>query len=228
MDRSNGQARQETSENYCSTKKNDNSRRNNRPLLFVLALVFCLTLAYIVNFHSHPISGDPGDWGALGDYLGGIANPLISTIALIYLVKAYYTQKTELTETRRALKDAAKHSEDSARAQAKLVEAAIKQEAITKQNLELKLLITLIDLHQSRITFLQKELSNSTFNYNQFKSTIDIFSTTKGSWLSSRDEMDSYRYKILSMINKEDTELTTLTIKVKEALNPTTAPEQIK
>ncbi|MBV1807494.1 hypothetical protein [Pseudomonas viridiflava] len=226
MDRSAKQTNPEIAEGHCGADKYDNPIGANRSLLCVLFLVFCLILAYIINFHSHAISSDPGDWGALGDYLGGITNPLISAIALIYLAKAYYTQKAELAETRSALRDTAKHSEDSARAQAKLVDAATRQEILTKKNLELKFLATQINLHQSRISFLHNEISNSTYNFNKFTSTIDIFSIREESWLTDRNKMDSYRFKLLSLISKEDIEMINLAARVKELLNSEACPEQ--
>lgn len=219
MDRSTEKTNPEYLENHCSEDKHDNPKGPNRSLLFVLILVSCLILAYIINFHSHTISSDPSDWGALGDYLGGITNPLISTIALIYLAKAYYTQKAELTETRNALRDTAKSSENSARAQTKLVDAAINQGLLTKRNLELKLLATQINIHQNRILFLHNEISNSTYNFNKFTSTINIFMTERACWLTTRNEMDSYRFKLISMINKENIEIKNLTTKVNELLD---------
>lgn len=220
MDRFSEKTNPEYLEKHCSEDKHDNPKEPNRSLLFVLILVFCLILAYIINFHSHTISSDPSDWGALGDYLGGITNPIISTIALIYLAKAYYTQKAELAETRNALRDTAKNSKDSARAQTKLVDTAINQELLIKRNLELKFLVTQINMHQNKILFLHNEISNSTYNYNKFTSTIDIFMTEKARWLTSRNEMDSYRFKLISMIEKENIEIKNLTTKVNELLGP--------
>lgn len=223
MDKFTEKTNQDNSEKNFGTDSNDNPTESNRPLLFVIIVFFCFVLAYIINFHSHSISANPGDWGVLGDYIGGVTNPLISTIALIYLAKAYYTQKTELAETRIALRDTAKHSEDSARAQAKLVDSAIKQEILIKRNLELKLLATQISLHQSKISFLHSELSNSTYNFNKFTSTIDMFSTKRENWLTSRREMDSYRFRIISLIDKEDVEIKRLADKVKEIVEPETS-----
>lgn len=219
MDRVNVKGNQGILKKLCGADNNDNPAGSSWPLRFVLIVFFFLALAYITNFHSHAISADPGDWGSLGDFIGGVTNPLISTIALIYLAKAYYTQKIELAETRIALRDTAKHSEDSARAQIKLVESALQQEKLTKRNLELKLLATQLSLHQGKISFLHGELSNSTYNFNKFTSTIDMFSTKKESWLTSRREMDSYRFRLISLIDKEDVEIKILAGRVEELVN---------
>ncbi|WP_421557732.1 hypothetical protein [Pseudomonas canadensis] len=225
MDTSTELTNKESPKENFGRDEHEYSKGHNRPLVFVLVVFFCFILAYIINFQSHAISGDPGDWGALGDYIGGIINPLISTIALIYLAKAYYTQKTELAETRIALRDTAKHSESSARAQAKLVDSAIKQEILTKRNLELKLLATQISLHQSKISFLHNELSNSTYNYNKFKSTIDVFNTRSQNWITGRSEMDGYRFGLISLIAKEEVEVKGLNEKVKQILGPEASSE---
>lgn len=225
MDKFNGSTNQVSPKKSSSNYEEGNPTGSNRPLLFVLFVFFLFILAYITNFHSHEISDTPADWGALGDYIGGITNPLISTIALIYLAKAYYTQKAELAETRIALRDTAKHSEDSARAQAKLVDSAIKQEMLTKKNLELKFLTTQLSLHQNKIAFLHNELSNSTYNYNKFKSTLDIFSTKRENWLTSGGEMDSYRFKLISLIEKENIEINGININIKDIVGPKAATE---
>lgn len=39
-------------------------------------------IAYIFEFWNSPISHDPNRWGVLGDYIGGILNPIISLASL--------------------------------------------------------------------------------------------------------------------------------------------------
>jgi len=66
------------------------------------AFAFCLVIiigSYILNFRSSPISNNPSDWGVLGDYFGGILNPLISLITLFFLIKTYLSQKEELIQS---------------------------------------------------------------------------------------------------------------------------------
>lgn len=63
-------------------------------LLFVSIVV--VTGFYIWNFSSHAVSNSPADWGALGDYFGGVLNPLISIFTMFFLIKTYFTQRKEL------------------------------------------------------------------------------------------------------------------------------------
>lgn len=63
---------------------------NTRRLLIIgwaiTAVVFIATVgSYIYNFRGHSISDDPAQWGQVGDYFGGILNPIISLISLIVL-----------------------------------------------------------------------------------------------------------------------------------------------
>lgn len=72
--------------------------------------------AYVYQFHCHEVSSDPAEWGQLGDYLGGILNPIIAFGALLWLVASVNIQRRELTETKYALResmDAQKHQADT-------------------------------------------------------------------------------------------------------------------
>ncbi len=50
-------------------------------------LAISVVVAYIVNFHTYHISNDPGNWGTLGDYLGGVIGTIFgfASVLLIYL-----------------------------------------------------------------------------------------------------------------------------------------------
>ncbi|MGR6773651.1 hypothetical protein ACU36R_18795 [Pectobacterium brasiliense] len=69
---------------------------------FLLILSFILAtfiiVSYIINFSTFPLSKNPSDWGVLGDYIGGMLNPLISSVTLFFLIKTYLTQKSEIQE----------------------------------------------------------------------------------------------------------------------------------
>ena len=76
--------------------------------LISLALAVCaLPAAYFLYFGSilqHPISQDPSEWGALGDYLGGIANPLLSFISILLIVNSLKLQRKANASIRVELK----------------------------------------------------------------------------------------------------------------------------
>ncbi|WP_176947603.1 MULTISPECIES: putative phage abortive infection protein [unclassified Variovorax] len=75
----------------------------------VLAALFVLLLYFNV-FHRYKLSVDPGDWGAFGDYVGGIINPIvgIATVTLIFLTLILQKKELQasLEEIRRAHKSA--------------------------------------------------------------------------------------------------------------------------
>ncbi|MEQ1582511.1 MAG: hypothetical protein ABL862_08735 [Candidatus Nitrotoga sp.] len=59
----------------------------------------------------------PAVWGAFGDYVGGILNPLVASFALYWLVTSVRLQKQELHETRVELAKAGRAQETQARMQ---------------------------------------------------------------------------------------------------------------
>jgi hypothetical protein len=52
--------------------------------LFVI-IIFIPIAVYLFNFGSATISSDPTAWGVLGDYFGGVLNPIISLASLCLL-----------------------------------------------------------------------------------------------------------------------------------------------
>lgn len=61
------------------------------------------------------ISTQIGDWGAFGDYFGGIMNPLVACAALFLLAKSLKIQHQELSETRKALSEASQSQAEQAK-----------------------------------------------------------------------------------------------------------------
>lgn len=53
-----------------------------------------------------PLSLTPTDWGAFGDYFGGMTNPFVSLVALFLLFLTYHSQREELRRTTNALDEA--------------------------------------------------------------------------------------------------------------------------
>lgn len=83
-------------------------------------LWFLLLPAFVVCFFSLAVpiylSTQPGPWqlgydvnGSIGDFFGGIMNPIIALMALVWLVKGVRLQQKELEETRVALQASEKH-----------------------------------------------------------------------------------------------------------------------
>lgn len=61
-----------------------------------IASITIAWLSYWYNFNfllSYKISSKPEDWGVLGDYIGGILNPILTFITIILLVNSLNLQK---------------------------------------------------------------------------------------------------------------------------------------
>lgn len=67
--------------------------------------------AYALFFLSSGISRDPSDWGTMGDYFGGLMNPVVSFATLVVAYAVWKQQREELRHTKDALEDQAKTAE---------------------------------------------------------------------------------------------------------------------
>lgn len=104
-------------------KEDTNSSESNlerflNNLIPGIAVLLGLVLgAYILWFSSQGISTSPSDWGTLGDYFGGLMNPVISFATLLVAYAVWKLQRVELDETKKALKDQAETAERQRREQ---------------------------------------------------------------------------------------------------------------
>jgi hypothetical protein len=64
-----------------------------------------LVAAYVIAFVQNGWSKNPEAWGQLGDYIGGLLNPLVAGFALMALVVSVRLQKAELAATRKELEN---------------------------------------------------------------------------------------------------------------------------
>lgn len=99
---------------------------------------FGLTLiaAYLVYFGmvlGQMPATDAEKWGQLGDFIGGLLNPLVAFAAFFWLTQSVKIQKQELYETKKALQEAAKAQTETAEAQK---EAVYQQTATAKAQME--------------------------------------------------------------------------------------------
>ncbi|EPG7578018.1 hypothetical protein M0K77_002422 [Providencia rettgeri] len=93
-----------------SSHQNTHNMNNDNKVIFVLAIFFFISIFsvitfYIMNFHNASISKTPSDWGVLGDYFGGVLNPLISIFTLAFLIKTYLTQRHEMQDNENYLSE---------------------------------------------------------------------------------------------------------------------------
>ena len=70
---------------------------NTITLILILFLIISVFSSYILNFNNG-ISNEQAIWGSFGDYIGGILNPLLTFITIIYLIKSHSLQQAETKE----------------------------------------------------------------------------------------------------------------------------------
>lgn len=79
-------------------------------LLLAVAGAAALALVY-VGIWSFPIHKSGGELGQMGDFFGGLLNPLVSLLTLFVAISVWQLQKKEVEETRKALEEQAKTAE---------------------------------------------------------------------------------------------------------------------
>jgi len=158
---------------------------NNRLLYIGLGSVFVVMIGlYFIQFGFYPLSDSPQNWGAFGDFLGGILNPIISFTALIILVKtikqnekALHQAQTALQQNENALKHnaeelelsrnelsrSAKSQEEQAELQRKrfIQEYTENQKTRLSQSIQFK--VGLINSSSNKIRF--REKTSSKYEY---------------------------------------------------------------
>lgn len=70
--------------------------------IVAIAIIAGVFGAYISKFSDHAWGG-PTEWGMFGDYVGGLANPLLSFLTIFLLIVSLYYQTQELAATREEL-----------------------------------------------------------------------------------------------------------------------------
>lgn len=82
----------------------------------IALLVLCtLLLAYVCTFWHKGWPQEYDKWGQLGDYIGGLLNPLVAGFALMALVVSVRLQKAELAATRKELENSRLAMEEQAK-----------------------------------------------------------------------------------------------------------------
>ncbi len=71
----------------------------DQPLRVVLVVYLCLLIPYLWVLAPNGISRDPQAWGQVGDYFGGLINPILNLLVLVVLLKTYQHQIEQKHET---------------------------------------------------------------------------------------------------------------------------------
>jgi uncharacterized membrane protein len=164
------------------------------PWILLVVILTVIVSLYVSQFYNFKWSEKPGDWGAIGDYLGGILNPLVSSIALFFLIKAYISQKEELAETRSVLEKTEINSKDLAESQKSLVAMQIEQSKTSQSLMKTQYVTSQINSHYKRVTFLQNELVRCTEAIVNNRNSVDY----EGISLNTEQETKNYRSHLIS------------------------------
>lgn len=117
----------------------DTTRTMARESIMVFVFVMVVMVgAYFARFAFDKtvcLSPAAEAWGQFGDYLGGVLNPIVAFLALLWLIKSVLIQDTELRETREALTK-------SANAQTSQVQIAALSSILTGHNADIQALQT--------------------------------------------------------------------------------------
>lgn len=63
----------------------------------VMAILISLpAVAYIIIFHSSPISSNSQQWGEFGSYFGGVTGTIFSGLAFLYIIKSFKIQNMQM------------------------------------------------------------------------------------------------------------------------------------
>lgn len=93
-----------------SAEDKDGARELSAAFVLVLAVVFVsLSFLYkVIDSYLAKFGGtmpaERGDWGTLGDYVGGLTNPTFSFLALLVLLLSFYLQLREAKRSALALR----------------------------------------------------------------------------------------------------------------------------
>jgi hypothetical protein len=106
--------------------------------------------SYVWNFYGSPISGDPSHWGVLGDFVGGVINPLLGLVTIWLLTMSLRQSNEMLDQARAELKATLEELKRGQEIQRATENALKKQISLAENARDLEGAIRLITYWQSR------------------------------------------------------------------------------
>ena len=157
----------------------DNSQPKNNvgKIALILGVIFFISVitSYIWKFHGTTISGDPGHWGVLGDFVGGIVNPLLGLVTIWLLTVSLQQNNEMLGQAREELRATLKELERGQEIQKATEDALKKQISLAENARDLEGAIRLITYWQSRHDILTRAGSDEVEHARiMHRSTHDI------------------------------------------------------
>jgi uncharacterized membrane protein len=176
----------------------------------IIALIAgLLLLAYSVNFfgvhHQHLPSGDSGDWGTLGDFFGGILNPIVGIVGLVFLAKTLEQNQEALRMSAEELKLSRIELAEARKAQQDLAETE-------RSNLEMQKNLRSID----NITAILESYNHS---WQALEETVFNFylPLSPGEWAGDPNtisifEIDQLKSPKILLVTKDDHDIVRLAV----------------
>ncbi|SNT45816.1 hypothetical protein SAMN05660216_04589 [Pseudomonas sp. LAMO17WK12:I8] len=84
---------------------------SNRYIRIAAGLIAVVSLLYVGNFYfrlGYVVSDSPEAWGQMGDYAGGVLNPLLSFISIVLLIKSLALQNDANSDLRDEIRNTRK------------------------------------------------------------------------------------------------------------------------
>lgn len=115
----------------------------------VIFFISVITI-YAVNFFENPISGNPEHWGVLGDFVGGIVNPLLGLVTIWLLTVSLQQNNEMLEQARMELKATLEELKRGQKIQAATEQALESQIEIAKSARDMDGVVKLISYWQAK------------------------------------------------------------------------------
>lgn len=83
----------------------------NRYILAAIFLIALVCFSYVLNFYyklGYVVSDEPEAWGQLGDFIGGLINPILSFMSFVFIIKSLNLQNEANLELRDEVKNTRK------------------------------------------------------------------------------------------------------------------------
>lgn len=133
-------------------------------------------LAYALNFGRYGVSDNPEQWGQLGDYLGGLVNPIVGLITVILFVTSLRQNQVALAQSREELRQARLAIEQAAATQKATEGALAEQVTIAKHARDMDTAISLWRAHLDVFNEAEARVRNGEASTQE---KADVFETIK-------------------------------------------------
>ena len=131
-------------------------KRLNQSLGWTATIAVVAIASYFIWFGAvlkEPLSKSTGTWGELGDFLGGLMNPIVAGCALYWLTMSVRLQKQELAATREELELTRGELAEASAAQQEQARLALLSTQISSLNLRLNSITSELNHLRARLNY---------------------------------------------------------------------------